>query len=104
MPKRKTLLPVATGIAEPAFQMSRDAWARVEKKYRNKIPGPIRNRIKKAIVDYIWLRQMEIVALPLTCARDIISAAHDNAEGLLTQLKAIQNCDSDAHALVGYLH
>jgi hypothetical protein len=48
MPKRKTLLPVTTGIAEPAFQMSRDAWARVEKKYRNKIPGPIRNRIKKA--------------------------------------------------------
>jgi hypothetical protein len=46
---------------------------------------------------------MEIVALPLTCAGDIISAAHDNAEGLLTQLKAIQNCDSDAHALVGHL-
>lgn len=103
MPRKQLRLPVTTGIAKPAFQMSPEMWARVEKKYRNKIPDPIRKRIEDAIVDYLWLAEMESGALPLTSARDIISAAHKNAEGLLTQLKAIQNCDSDAHMLVGHL-
>jgi hypothetical protein len=110
MPWYKPRLPVTTGILKPAFQMSPETWARVETQYRYKIPDSIRERIGDAIVRYLWLVQMEHEAPPLTSARDIISAAYKDAEGLgkhlratVRQLKAIQSCDSDGHALVGHL-
>jgi hypothetical protein len=110
MPRNKWRNPVTTRILKPAFQISPETWACVETQYRYKIPDSIREHIKEAIVRYLWLVQMEHEAAPLTSARDIISAASKDAEGLgrhlratVRHLQAIHNCDSDLHALVGHL-
>ena len=102
MPRYKQRLPVTTGISKPAFQVSPQVWARIEKKYGNKLPDQIRTRIEDATQSYLWLAQMERGALPLTCARDTISVANKAAQALLEQLKAIHNCDDDALSLVGH--
>jgi hypothetical protein len=103
MPRYKQRLPVTTGISKPAFQVSPQVWARIEKKYGNKLPDQIRTRIEDATQSYLWLAQMERGALPLTCARDTISIVNKAAQALLEQLKAIHNCDDDARSLVGHL-
>jgi hypothetical protein len=103
MPRHKLHLPTTTGTSKPAFQMSAQAWTSVEKKYGNKLPDQIRIRIEDATLKYLWLAQMERGALPLTSARDIISAVHQAAQALLEQLKAIHDCDDDARSLVGHL-
>jgi hypothetical protein len=107
MPKRQLRLPITTqsgrSIPRPALHISPAAWSRIERAYGSKIPISVRAQIKAATVKYLWLAKMERGAAPLKSAPGSVAALRKATDGLLDQLKDIQNCSGDVQSFVGHI-
>src|SRR5215831_3503809 len=98
MPRRHLRIPITTGIPRATFQLSLEAWARVETAFGRPIPTDTRGRIEEGTRDYLQLAAMEEKAAPLTFAFEEIAATRKAAQELIERLTAIHSCKSDVHS------